>query len=64
MDAAEERRLREVERIAREVVMATTGFISAWEFDGMTGPDGETLHKQLREALRISREEWMDSPTR
>lgn len=53
---------RPVEVIAREVVMSSTGFTSAWEFGHNV--DGEALHAELRRALGISDDEWRDSMSR
>ena len=46
-----------VVELARLAVLRSSGFISAWEFDWDT--DAQTLHKQLREALGISEEEYL-----
>lgn len=64
-----ERLTAELDRIreaARALIMATTPFMSALELAGgyANGLDGEELHRELREALGITLEEWRASPDR
>ena len=48
--------VEKVVELARQAVLRSWGFYSAWEFDENT--DGETLHAELRAALGISYEEY------
>ncbi len=58
------RDLRIVE-LATKVIMSSTPFSSAWEFNSMNHDvDAEDFHRELRELLGISIEDWRDSPDR
>lgn len=45
--------------LCRRVVLAASPFISAWEMDPYDDEvDGEQLHRELREAIGMSEDEW------
>jgi hypothetical protein len=51
--------------MVRHVLMASTPFISAWEFDSFRSEaDGERFHDELRGLVALRLDEWRDSPLR